>query len=547
MDVKSQSKSNEISNNKISNLPKINNDKNIKYNKVIKVLLDNESEIKNKTKDISNLNNDNNDINKSDDFKNNFYKYNFEQSEKIESLKDLKLIKNTIGEEKIEPMKIDKNMIKYNLENKKIKTNAESNLKKKEDKNKIERYKEENNKNGEKGELDLSYNFEDDALNVTQQQMEIMDNEVNKIYNKYKNNIKIKNFKMNHPLLKYNIKEKAYNNLDFGVYHMTKEERQKRLYPLLEKQKIILEKIKKDNISRSNISSSNNNDSDNQTQNKINKSNKLFSPFKLNQFDINDNGYNNINLRYNNHQMKPYFNHNNNMNKNLMSYNYQNNSIQRYQNLYNNGSLSTQTRTNNSANDKNNLKLSNNKKITYEPYTLLDYKKKFDNDRENRIQLGGLGANIGGEDWIKRQKNLERKMKYSEYVKSDNEEDIKNQKKFKTRLKKENYEISKTISSKKSSEFSSDNKKYRAIHTENNIVNNKKFKLPLIKERFNNNNINNIKKDNFKRNFNNMYSNQRQNIKENYSSEKNQIYQNNDSEKDLKELIRKYEEYNGKF
>ena len=41
-----------------------------------------------------------------------------------------------------------------------------------------------------KGELDLTYNFDDDVFNVTQEQMKIMDGEVNKIYNKYKKNMK---------------------------------------------------------------------------------------------------------------------------------------------------------------------------------------------------------------------------------------------------------------------------------------------------------------------------------------------------------------------
>ena len=55
------------------------------------------------------------------------------------------------------------------------------------------------------------------------------------------------------------------------VNEITKEERQKRLSLIIEKHKLILDKIKKDNISRSSISSGSNKDSDNQTREKINK------------------------------------------------------------------------------------------------------------------------------------------------------------------------------------------------------------------------------------------------------------------------------------
>ena len=570
MDEKNQNKSNEIINNNKINLPQINNNsiqinvnKDKKFNKVMKALLDNDNESQKIDNKINNdMNNDNNDINKNNDFKDNFYKYNFEHSEKIDSLNDLKLIKSSIGLEKIEPMNMYQFKIKNNFENKKKRIVPEQNIIQKveekehneemvnkeaiENKNNFEEvYKDENNKKVEKGELDLTYNFDDDTFNVTQQQMEILDGDVHKIYNKYKNNVKVKNYKMNHPYLKYNLKEKANNILEFSDFHLSKEERQKRLSPLIEKQKIILEKIKKDNISRSNLSLSNNNDSDNQTRNKINKSNKIIPLFKLKQYDINDNGYNNITVKKNNYPINSYFSHNTLDLNNNINYNNQNNRIQRYQNLYNNGTLSTGNRSNISANDKNSLRLSSNKKVTYEPYTLFDYKERFDNNN-NKRKLGGLGPNIGGEDWVKRQKKLEIKKKYSEYVKSDNEEDITNQRKLKIKLKNENNEISKTISSKKSSEFSNYNKKNRVIQTENNIINKNKIKLPLIKERFNYNR-NNIKNNNLKRKVNNLNSSQKQIMKDNYGYEINQFYTSNGNEKDLKELIKQYEEYNGKF
>jgi hypothetical protein len=213
----------------------------------------------------------------------------------------------------------------------------------------------------------------------------------------------------------------------------------------------------------------------------------------------------------------------------------------RYQNLYiNNGPLSSEDRSNISSKYKINK---DKRKINYKPYTLFEYKKKYENNEKNKI-LGGLGANIGGEEWVNRQKTLERKRQYSDYVKSDNEYNFKNQNKIKLKLKNDNYETTKTISSKKSSEFSngkstqSNNKNYNVIKTENNIINKKPIILPLIKERFFSNKENNNK---------GIYNSHKKKnkMKDNYIL--NPINQKNGNEKDLKELIKQYEEYNGKF
>ena len=209
-------------------------------------------------------------------------------------------------------------------------------------------------------------------------------------------------------------------------------------------------------------------------------------------------------------------------------YNYQNNNnIMRYQNLYNNGTLSSENKINFSSNDNINLNQSYKRTIKYKPYTLVDYKKKYENNYI-RSSLGGLGANIGGEEWVDRQKKLERKKEYSEYVKSDNEEDFKKMNKLKIKIKTDNnYEITKTISSKKSSNYSYNGKR---IKTENNIRKGKpSIKLPLINQKVKNN-INQYK------------------IKDNYEYEMlNPVNSVNGNEKDLKELIKKYEEYNGEF
>ena len=535
------------------NILKINGDKNNKkYNKVIKALLDNDN-------NNENINIGDNEFIQNQNNKEDFYKYNFEKSENIDSLNNLLLIKSSIRQENIEPknkyqsriININNNgnkkfKIKYdnnNLIESKEEEKENENNEKKENKNDKLKVEENNNKK-EKGELDLTYNFDNDVFNVTQQQMDIMDGEVNKIYNNYKNKMEIKNFKINHPHLEY--KNKYDNNYDYIDTHITKEERQKRLFPILEKQKLILEKIKKNNISRSNILSI---DSDSKTKDKI-KSNKYSHSYKLNQINNNIKGNifnNNINKisndiipSYNNNSIET----NNDINNNILYNNYKNNNILRYQNLYNNGPLSSDNRTNISSNYKKN---NEKRKVIYEPYTLIEYKKKYENNR-NRKLLGGLGANIGGEDWINRQKILERKRQYSEYVKNDNEEDIKRHNKIRLKLKSVNYETVKTVSSQKSSEFSNDklskpfNNKYHVIKTENNINKNNQIKLPLIKE-----------KNSYSKNINkkgiSLTSKKKYKIKENNEINfiSNPIGDINGNEKDLKELIRQYEEYNGKF
>ena len=334
----------ENTDNKIKNdnFPKINNNikienynNDIGYNKVIKALLDNDNDKIDKIDDNNNknkINNDNNDANqyqkKNDESKENFYKYNFEKVKGIESINNLSLIKNTIGQENIEPMNKFQNRPKNNISNNIYKVNVDNNLIESKEEEKENENLENNNDNYiienirkiQKGELDLTYNFDDDVFNVTQEQMDILDGDVNRIYNRYKNNIEKKNYKMNHPYLKYNNKM-IDSNLDYGPIHMTKEERQKRLSPIIEKQKLILEKIKKDNISRSHLSSNKNNDSDNQTKIIINKSNKIFSPYGLNKLDNNSNGniYSNINIRsYNNYSPYRYNNSNTlNLNRNI--------------------------------------------------------------------------------------------------------------------------------------------------------------------------------------------------------------------------------------
>ena len=335
-------------------------------------------------------------------------------------------------------------------------------------------------------------NFNEDILNVTQDQMKIFDDEVNKLYNSHKKNIQLKIFQINHPYL-HNIKF-INNNIEKISSLMNKEER---IFPILKKQKSILKKIQENNMSRSNSSlDKNTNDSmENSMTNKNIKSNRLnFRKSSIkNKLDL----------------FHPHTRKNNN------------NSLDNY---------SSSENIKNNLSEKMNLK--QRKHINFKPFTLQQYKNKYENNNNIKILLGGLGANLGGEEWNKKKKILERKKQYSEYIKNDNEFIILNKKKIK--LKNYKNEEVKTITSKKDSEFSNDSNncyKHKIFKTENNIINHKKIQLPLINQRFNSNSKIKLKR------------------KSDYNSI-NKMNQENDfegSEKDLKQLIKQYEEYNEKL
>ena len=81
------------------------------------------------------------------------------------------------------------------------------------------------------------------------------------------------------------------------------------------------------------------------------------------------------------------------------------------------------------------------KKVNYKPKSLKEYKQKYNNGiKEHR---GGLGANIGGEEWEhKKEQNLKVK-KYSEMIKNQNkdkENNIKKKSKIKNELNEQLYD-----------------------------------------------------------------------------------------------------------
>ena len=547
-----------------------NNKSNINdhnYNKVIKVFMNEQNE-----KKMKSINEEiNNDLNKKEK---DIYESNLSGGEKIKPLNELLLVKNSIGQESIEPINLDKfkenhsikkiseNMKENNLEelkeeekenqvDKKIekeinnnefdKNKDMNNNKESENKNKEEKENEEGYKvKIEEGELDLTYNFDNDTFNVTNEQMGILDGDANRIYKKYKNEVQLKNFKENHPKLQNNIKL-VNNNLEFFVSPMKHEEKQKKLSSIFGKQKLILEKIKRDNNQRNIIT--NNNDSINQTKIKINKSNKIIYRYKLNQLNNNNNGnfYINQNQSENKHVLSPYYNNNTISNDRSYLihriYPYNRNS-QRYQNIFNKEVLLSDNRSNNSS-EKNNLDYSIKRKYLFEPYTLNEYKQKYENGLSMK-KLGGLGANIGGEDWRIRQKLLERKKQYSEYIKND--ENFKNrQNRKKIQLKKENSEVSRTIISKKSSDSKERmTESSKKINNKNEINADKgnQLKLPLIKQ---------SSKINQNLNRKNEYYDKNRVYKGKQNYEFMGMIPKFENNKDLNQLIQQYEEYNGKI
>ena len=441
-------------------------EKQIQIEKIKEVFKDN---------DIKDNNKDNDEYNKQ------LYNLNF-SSKNIESFQNFSLFKNSIESEKYEPEfqkkkeKIfsSKKNIKYIDKNNINKDNQRDNLE-----NKTER--QTTQKNNIISEKDKKNNFNEDILNVTQDQMKIFDDGVNKLYNNHKNDLKLKIFQINHPYLQ-NIKL-INNNIESTTSSMTKEQR---IFPIIQKQKLILKKIQENNNSKNNSSISRNiNDSiSHSTENKNNKLNKYLF--------------------------------NKSSKKNIIQLTLDNN-----QNIFDNKS-STEKSKNNSTEKIN---ITKRKNIEYKPYTLVQYKNKY--EKNNLKILGGLGANLGGEEWNKRQKLFERKKRYSDFIKNDEEFYHFNKKKIIKNINKKKEYV------KKEFDDSNHDYKYKIFKTENNIINNnKELKLPLLSQR--NKSIQRIK---LKRNKNK--NNQILNI--------NQEHELEGSEKDLKQLIKQYEEYNEKL
>ena len=397
------------------------------------------------------------------------YNLNF-NSKNIETFKNFSLVKNTIGTEKLElkfqnvkeklyPSKKNNN---YNILKEKNNIIKNDNLNNNQESSNLKEKNIDNNiKNELDNELEIKNDLKENLMNVTHEQMKIFDNGANKLYNDHKNNLKLKIFQINHPYL-HNIKL-INNKVKSTSSSMTKEQR---LLPILQKQNSILKKIQENNISRSNSSLGKNvNDSIAYSiSNRDNKSDKVFSK-------RNSNKNNNLEL------YPPFIGRSLDINNNILE-NYS-------------------TSDNGKNNSTGKINLIKQKNINFKPYTLEQYKNKYENNNNIRVFLGGLGPNLGSEEWNKKHKMAERKKHYADYIKEDFEFNLQNKKPIK--LKNKKNEDSKTVTSKKDSEFSSyetkNGHKYKIFKTENNMIKNYGIKLTLINKRFKNNNKIKLKKN----------------------------------------------------
>ena len=234
------------------------------------------------TRKINQSNRDNNGNKEILEGKDIIYNFGYNKEDRLESLK-LSLIKNTIGEYEIDNLLVFKNTNKKEhndiknikneyskpeknnkLSNNLIEEKVTSNINA--DRNNLEL----NNKNSEisKKEKQLEYYKEKDlfdekiqeqGLNITQNQMNTLDVDSNKCYNYFKELSKRKEFEIIHPYLeydRYNERLKySHQSLDNHLTISQKNEiRQRRLKPILEKQKTIINDIinKKYNLNTQN-------------------------------------------------------------------------------------------------------------------------------------------------------------------------------------------------------------------------------------------------------------------------------------------------------
>ena len=106
---------------------------------------------------------------------------------------------------------------------------------------------------------------------------------------------------------------------------------------------------------------------------------------------------------------------------NLNTHNSMNNIIPKPKNENNNPSLIFAY---NKLNKKDNHPKNNI--LSYRSYSLKDYKNKYQNEKMDNF--GGLGANLGGDEWQRRQNLLERKKDYSNYVLFNEKQNIEEKK-----------------------------------------------------------------------------------------------------------------------
>ena len=213
-----------------------------------------------------------------------------------------------------------------------------------------------------------------------------------------------------------------------------------------------------------------------------------------------------------NNNLNPLYNNpinNNNINNNINNMFYQNlqnvymNPAQYYyiNNGFSNNILSNQNIIYNQVNNQNfneNKNNKDNKIISYKPKSLKEYKEKYMNKKEK--ERGGLGANIGTEEWEKKEKIKKKVKEFSEKIKENNEEKENNNKKEKklNKIQEQLYDslseddINNNNNSKEKKFISVNEVKINDdnLEKENNVNNNSFIKINFLK---------NLKKKNMKK------------------------------------------------
>ena len=409
-------------------------------NNSIKNIIDKpNNDILNENDNNENYNAENESVDEQDIIYNNGYN----KDEKVEPIQ-LLLIKDSIGEDeksialfhnKIQKEKYEQKLKEENakMKNKKTKIHNHINKSSSNSNNHINRNKTELNnakiKQISKSEKDIKYFQEKDLfdekinnqiLNITQKQMDILDEETNRFYNYFKEISKRKKFEIMHPYLEYEkfkLREKiSQHSMDNHLTLLEKNEiKQKRLKPIIDKQKSIIK-------------------------------------------DIINNKKNNFNIH--NHVSMSDINSN---------YKITNNNISSNSSIFINNSIDY-----NKKNKKNSIRKNF---LNLRSYSKNDYRKKYENQKIN--SLGGLGANIGGEEWQKRQKLLEKKKQYSDFILFNKNRNLEMPQKYKL-IKKikinDNNDSNNNINEKDKylNDFKFPLIKHKLMKKDNNIINNKK-------------------------------------------------------------------------
>ena len=331
---------------------------------------------------------------------------------------------------------------------------------------------------------------DDSSFNVTHQQMDILNKEANKFYDKLNRKLTNRIFNLKHPYLIRGNQNSYY------------EEQKKLLEPLIKKQKELLKKNLRKNKSKRDLDQSKLNSS-NMTNNNNNNSSRDFmtqipyynnnTPNKNNQNQINLNYMNNMYTSVNMPQIQLYnsYNNLNNNSQNQLIPNIINQNLPIINNnLFNNNLNNSNNNINNNINNQDNSINKNNngnltklKKIRYKPHTLKEYQENLKNS--NYRYPASLGSNIGSPQWELEHKKLEKKFDYCKSVQKI-DKDIKTKKLFDTKQLNKSEE-KKTKQKKKELNISLENKNNikennneNRMKTEQDINKNNLKKLPPI-------------------------------------------------------------------